>query len=313
MTGTFDTFDDVAFHEWACAVSCVIPQSIISTGSIFAIYRNLQLRNGSFWLILHLAVPQVAKAWLYFLLLLVKQLTSAFHLILYCKLKLFFWSLTDHVVFALLTAIAWDRYSNIVHPLKAMANSARFRKRAPYFAWSIGIILSLPQIFAPFHRNEVESTTGIAVQSNTTHNSHTICSVEQGFLTKLIYLSYITTGLVGPLIISVICYLLIAFTIWRRRKVGQSNSDALEKSKVKIVKMSVTVLLLFVITWVPFAIDGQLETFNTFSKNDTQNKVIYRYICVVLYCIGAVAVPSIYASFSPEFRRSFKTVFHCSV
>ena len=219
------TFDEVVFHEWARAVFCVITQSIVPTGSMLAIYRNSQLRNGLFWLILHLAVPQVAMAWIYFLLLLVKQLTSAFHLILYCKLKYFFWSLTDHVVFALLTAIAWDRYSNIVHPLKAMANSARFRKRAPYFAWSINIIMSLPQFFAPFRTNKAENTTGMAVQYNMGRNSYTVCSVEKGILSKLLPLSYITTELVGPLIISAICYLRIALAIWRRRKVGQSNSD----------------------------------------------------------------------------------------
>lgn len=305
MTGTLTISDTLS---WLCSVFCVFTETVVSVAVILAIIRNSQLRNGSFWLILHLTIPQIARAWCYFFLMLAKELISAFNIHLYCKLMYFCWSVTDHTAFIILTAIAWDRYSNIVHPLKAMATAEKFRKRAPYFAWGTSVFFSLPYIFSPLHTSRAENKF-LNISSNQEQVDD--CVLETGIYSKVFSLTYIVTGFLGPLMISAICYFCVGRVIWKRRIVGQPNTSPTEKSKLKIVKMSVVVLLLFFFTWAPFAIGKTLEAFKILSGTYTVKKLTSMAVGISLMCVGTVAIPISYAWFSPEFRQSFKKVLYC--
>ena len=308
MTGTLTVWSTLT---WVCSIFCVGFGSTVPVSVAVAIYRNRQLRNGSFSLILQLTVTQVVKAWCYLLLIIAKNTDFNYqsNVILFCKLEYFVWSVTDHTAFAILTAIAIDRYSNIVHPLKAMTTSAKFRKRAPYLAWASSIVLSFLYTFTA--QRSTEGEVGLDI-NNASRTQFGLCIFETGALPKAFSLTYILTGFIGPVVISAYCYLWIARTIWKRRVLSHTKTSSLERSKVKIIKMSFVVLLLFVFTYAPIAIGNVFEAYGIVRRTYTVKKFIGETVSMALLCLGSVSIPVIYAWFSREFRQSFKEVFCCA-
>ena len=221
------------------------------------------------------------------------------------KFSLYPWLVTDEASFAILTAIALDRYINIVYPLKAMTIASSLRKRVPFVAWCLALVFSLPVFFA-YGASEVETKGPIPLKSNRTTPAWVSEMVDFG---KAAFVTSICAGFLGPCLISMICYVRIGHVIWARRKKFPSSFSNQQKSKLKIVKISFTVLLLGELTWSPFAIGIVFDIFGE------QNEVhtIYMSVTSGLLFFGGVIIPFVYAIISLEFPESFKEILCCKL
>ncbi|XP_073451191.1 C3a anaphylatoxin chemotactic receptor-like [Aquarana catesbeiana] len=139
-----------------------------------------------------------------------------------------------------LVAISVDRWILVVHPMWAR-NHRRIK-----MAWMICLaiwMLSFVMCLYP-----------IINRKHDTFNNRTLCYSE-GHLREPFYLTYAIFGFLIPLIIICICYIHLAFAV--------KNIRFSEVSR-KTIKMSISVIVVFFITWAPYHIIGvtQLYTYN---------------------------------------------------
>ncbi|XP_040177491.1 C3a anaphylatoxin chemotactic receptor-like [Rana temporaria] len=143
-----------------------------------------------------------------------------------------------------LVAISVDRWILVVHPVWAR-NHRRIRMAwmICLAIWMLSFLMCLPEaIYKRYH----------------TSNNRTFCYSEP-HIRKPFYFTCAIFGFLIPLIIICICYIHLAFTVQNIRfsQVGR-----------KTIKISISIIVVFFITWAPFHIIGVTRLY-------TDNWVLY--------------------------------------
>lgn len=287
----------------------VVVGTVCQIAVIIALRRNRNLRDGPFSLISHLTYVQVIKHWISLPIGAVAAATKDSGIL--CKFSIYSWFVTDHSAFILLTTIALDRYINIVHPFKAVTMASSFRRRAPFFAWFLAMVIPLPLILPCCNETIERNNTTESGPSNFTLKVFP-CLNHIGDAGKLTVLSSVSAGIVAPTVLSSMCYMRIGHVIWTRRKKIPSSFGNQHRSKLKLVKMAFTVLILGELTWSPLAIGILLEMYQVIIWSSVLTQV---YMCIAsnFLFLGGILIPAVYASFSPEFRESLMRVFRLKI
>ncbi|XP_073451189.1 C3a anaphylatoxin chemotactic receptor-like [Aquarana catesbeiana] len=150
----------------------------------------------------------------------------------YCKMLFFILILNMYTSVFTLVAISVDRWILAVHPV--WARNHRRIKIAWMIClaiWMLSCVMCLPEAFYRKH--------------DTSHN-RTSCYLEP-HIREPFYLTCAMFGFLIPLIIICICYIHLAFAV--------KNIRFSEVSR-KTIKMSISVIVVFFITWAPYHIFG---------------------------------------------------------
>lgn len=216
-----------------------------------------------------------------------------------CKLLPFAQSLTISVSVFTLCAIAFDRFFAIFRPLKRVI-TFRVAKGIISSTWLSSVIISGPQLY-------VSTTTGEKglahckekwdppFDENTAPRDYTIA------LFVMLYAL--------PLTLIASLYTIIMFKLWRRQAPGQelsSNQENKDKTNKKVLKMLVTVVIVFALSWLPLYV----RMFVMFAESA-------RYVCGLPYDMDFLTLflghansavnPYIYVIFNENYRRGFRT------
>ena len=216
-----------------------------------------------------------------------------------CKLLPFAQSLTISVSVFTLCAIAFDRFFAIIRPLKRVI-TFRAAKGIISATWLSSVIVSGPQLY-------VSTTTGEKglaqckekwdppFDKNTAPRDYTIA------LFAMLYAL--------PLSLIASLYTFIMFKLWRRQAPGQelsSNQENKDKTNKKVLKMLVTVVIVFALSWLPLYV----RMFAMFAESA-------RYACGLPYDMDFLTLflghansavnPYIYVIFNENYRRGFRT------
>ena len=113
-----------------------------------------------------------------------------------------------------------------------------------------------------------------------------------------------------PLTVIASLYTVIMLKLWRRKAPGQeltSNQENKEKTNRKVLKMLVTVVIVFALSWLPLYV----RMFVMFAESD-------RYACGLPYDMDFLTLflehansavnPYIYVIFNENYRRGFRSV-----
>jgi neuropeptide S receptor len=154
----------------------------------------------------------------------------------------------------------------------------------------------------------------------------TQCWIELGepFRWQL-YMTLVSTVLFFiPAIIITLCYAIIVKTIWAKgsykmpkdRK-NRKNSDEgdrnsrrassrgiIPRAKVKTVKMTFVIVIVFIACWSPYIVFDLLQVFDKISR--TQTNIAMASFIQSLAPLNSAANPLIYCLFSTQFMRAFK-------
>lgn len=120
-----------------------------------------------------------------------------------------------------------------------------------------------------------------------------------------------------PLILIVVCYSLIGFRVWNRNAPGIFKSNGIiHKSKVKVIKMLLVVVILLALSWLPlYAVNLKL-VFSPPSLDDMYTvTLLYDYLVPMSQWLGLANSginPIIYCLFSRRIRTRIKVMFTCS-
>ena len=136
--------------------------------------------------------------------------------------------------------------------------------------------------------------------------------MEEGYFLGAIFLACYSL----PLILISICYTLIALRVWNRDAPGIVNtSQAIYRSKVKVLKMLVVVVIMFAFSWLPlYASNMRLYFGPELVDTSTEFVLLSQIILPIAQWLGSAnscVNPIIYCFFSKKFRRGFQEFIHC--
>ena len=268
---------------------------------VVVIFRAKKLRSVMNRFVLHLAISDLIVCSLCIPLFLVVNFkfvgnpTSS--RIASCKLTRFLQYLAPEASMTLLITIGLNRHRAVVHPLHMMTYSTA--NKLIFAAWLYAIVVVTPSLYL----TEVKRLTA---------NSPTVycATIPATTLLGRIYVLFLGTfGYLIPLTALVVLYGKIYKTVWLRQKnnLGQSIPvKAHIQSRKKVLKMFLTVILMFLITWLPLIIYiGAIEsTIRSPSHTD--------HVRLITYSVGlcnSICNPFIYALFNPKFRAECKDLY----
>lgn len=113
-----------------------------------------------------------------------------------------------------------------------------------------------------------------------------------------------------PFIAMTIAYCVICNKLWTRKLIGELNHSGKKilESRKKVVKMLVTVLLLFVVCWLPVQILSFLADYS-----NVDIPVPLFFVCFFVMHAHPAINPCVYVIFCENFRDGFKMALKCYV
>ncbi|ELU12738.1 hypothetical protein CAPTEDRAFT_120085 [Capitella teleta] len=204
-----------------------------------------------------------------------------------------------------LAAVAFDRYLAICRTLQVTLTSRASR-----------LILVSIWVWAP----AIMTPWAIYYKQQPYSSSVDICrqvwplpDMERWFFLGVIFLTCYTI----PLAFISAFYVLISCRVWHRNAPGvHSSSQVIHKSKVKVLKMMIVVVILFAFSWLPlYSVTVRLYFGPPLDERSTEFGLIYQIIVPVAQWLGlsnSCVNPIIYCFFSNKFRTGFKDLcIHC--
>lgn len=221
-----------------------------------------------------------------------------------CKIARFFQYLSPEASMTLLITIGWNRHQAVVNPLNIM--TYRTANRLIIAAWFYALVVVSPSLYlTQLKQTPIDPST---------NESLTYCAtIPATTLSGLVYVMFL--GLVGyiiPLASLIILYGKIYKTVWRRRsgQLGDSRPvEAFIRSRKKVLKMFLTVIFVFLLTWLPLLL--YISAIEWTIKSSSTHVDYVRLITYSLGLCNSVCNPFIYALFNAKFRAGCKEM--CSV
>lgn len=216
-----------------------------------------------------------------------------------CKMVVFLQSVSVASSVLTLLVITKDRFVAIIFPFHARMewNTARIILAV---IWVVALGVMAPLIYAT------------RVQSG--ENGYEICyedwapafdrnNAPKNYTVVLFVTLYLT-----PLITMAVLYSIIARKLWRRKQVGEqvTNVDPAQTSRKKVIKMLITVVVLFAACWLPlyvyqFIAFFALHRFPCFDYN-----YIFYFTSLFLSHANSAINPFLYALFNKNYRNGFR-------
>lgn len=275
---------------------------------ICVVYRNRRLRTPTNYLITNMAVSD-------FLMTIIAMTPSAVTFITNdnswfggwlglatCKLLGFGSGATMAASIFTLTAIAIERFNAIVFPLRSTMRSGN-TKWVLTAVWLASTVVMLPMLFVLVVKKDGGS---YFCQENWDSPLDSKSSPVIFTLAVFIILYAI------PLVLITLLYACVVYTVWFRQIPGNTNRSMKKlqlKVRKNVVKMLITVVVVFAIFWLPMHVLQLLLSFsNAFPCYFPQS--VYLVSLFLAHSTGAVNF-LIYVIFSEDYKQGFKGLFRC--
>ncbi|XP_067105559.1 gonadotropin-releasing hormone receptor-like [Osmerus mordax] len=204
--------------------------------------------------------------------------------------------------------ISLDRQSAILNPL-AINKARRRNKFMLTVAWLMSIALSVPQLLI-FHNVTI-----------TFPEEFTQCTTRGSFFKHWHETAYnmftFSCLFLLPLVIMITCYTRILIEISRMMKDNFSSNEVhlrrsknnVPKARMRTLKMSIVIVLSFIICWTPYYLLG---LWYWFFPEDLEGKVSHSltHILFIFGLFNACLDPIIYGLFTIHFRKGLKRYYH---
>ncbi|RWS29452.1 tachykinin-like peptides receptor 86C [Leptotrombidium deliense] len=227
---------------------------------------------------------------------------------MYCSINNFVANLTVACSVFTIAATSVDRYLAIVHPLKPHL-SKRTIASIVSLIWIFASFLSLPNLIYskaityPYAGRE-ERTVCFLLWPD---GPPAFSSLDYIYNIMFLILTYAL-----PMILMAIMYTLIGRVLWGSQGIGEETSIQREviRSKQKIVKMLIVVVIIFAICWLPY----HIYFVYTHHVPDVVNRAYIQHVYLAFYWLAmsnSMYNPLIYVWMNKRFRNYFKRVLLC--
>ncbi|XP_023725486.1 neuropeptide SIFamide receptor isoform X2 [Cryptotermes secundus] len=205
-----------------------------------------------------------------------------------------------------LVAISVERCLAICYPLKWQMTS-RACRLVLLIIWAFSLIITLPwAIFFRLHPLEDGSDIQICTELWPTPESGNIYFV----------VAHLVMCYLFPLTLISVCYLLIWRRVCRRTLPGEPHSRGgvvdlmIHRSKVKVIKMLLVVVVSFALSWLPLYVLFTMVKFGGHPSSETEEAIIHALLPIAqwLGASNSCVNPILYAFFNRKFRTGFKAI-----
>nr|UPH84402.1 tachykinin receptor long subtype [Haliotis discus hannai] len=224
----------------------------------------------------------------------------------YCRFSMFISPCAISVSVLTFTAIAIDRYMAIIHPLRPRL-TGRIVLTIIVAIWKASFLLSLPNLLyssiylQPFKDGSSRSICFLQWPDG----SNTQSKSDMGYNILLMILNYFL-----PMVTLAGTYARIGWELWGSKAIGETIPMQAEriKSKRKVVKMMMVVVVIFAVCWLPthlYFIIGNIRT-------DVAYFSYIQQIYLLIYWLAmsnSMYNPIIYCWMNARFRQGFLRFF----
>ncbi|XP_051831447.1 substance-P receptor [Antechinus flavipes] len=288
---------------WAAAYSVIVVTSVVGNVVVmWIILAHKRMRTVTNYFLVNLAFAEASMA----AFNTVVNFTYAIHNewyygLFYCKFHNFFPIAAVFASIYSMTAVAFDRYMAIIHPLQPRL-SATATKVVICVIWSLALLLAFPQGY--YSTTEDMPNRVVCMIEWPEHPSKAYEKVYHICVTVLIYFL--------PLLVIGYAYTMVGITLWASEIPGDSSDRYHEQvsAKRKVVKMMIVVVCTFAICWLPFHIFFLLPYINPELYMEKFIQQVYLAI-MWLAMSSTMYNPIIYCCLNDRFRIGFKHAFRC--
>ena len=223
-----------------------------------------------------------------------------------CKLAPFLGEVSTAVSTQSLVLMAVDRFGAVLFPLRSPLISTKLCRFFIPATWIVAMAVWSPYLFV-FKLAEYPGGLLCVRQWNEAFGE--TLSPANYFLAVIIVLFYI------PLVLIAILYLTILFKLKSQKIPGEQSVNAREqreKRERNVLKMSIAIVLVFAICWLPFSTCVLLFLFPTDSTMISSCSFLYFWsIFLFLACSNCAINPCICFIFSGNYRQGLKNLLSC--
>ncbi|XP_055849766.1 cardioacceleratory peptide receptor [Episyrphus balteatus] len=219
-----------------------------------------------------------------------------------CKIIRFSQVCVTYASTYLLVALSIDRYDAITHPMN-FSKSWKRARRLVTGAWIISSFLSAPMLYL-YEEKVIQGQTQ--------------CWIDLGEPWRWqVYMSAVSITLFAlPALIITACYAVIVRTIWVKGSLFVPGANAatrrassrgiIPRAKVKTIKMTFVIVIVFIICWSPYIVFDLLQVFGHIPR--TQTNIAIATFIQSLAPLNSAANPLIYCLFSSQIFRTLRRV-----
>ncbi|XP_070494536.1 cardioacceleratory peptide receptor-like isoform X1 [Chironomus tepperi] len=286
-----------------------------NTAVLVTLFINRNRKSRMNFFIKHLAIADLSVGLLNVLTDIIWRITVTWEAgNLACKFIKFTQCLVTYASTYVLVALSIDRYDAITHPMN-FSSSWKRAKLLVISAWIMSALFSTPQFF---------------LYEETLIQGRTQCWIELGESWRWqLYMTLVSIVLfIIPALIISLCYAIIVKTIWekgtymgtkdRTKKNGKSSSTddddrgsrrassrgIIPRAKVKTVKMTFVIVIVFIACWSPYIVFDLLQVFDQIPK--TQTNIAIATFIQSLAPLNSAANPLIYCLFSTQVWKTLR-------
>ncbi|XP_064627956.1 neuropeptide SIFamide receptor-like [Lineus longissimus] len=292
---------------YSFAYSVVFTLAVVGNSLVVSVvYKNPRMHTVTNYFIVNLAIADMLVSVIVLPITLLSNLMYGWRFgAVTCKVIPYLQGTVVSASVNTLAAIAVDRYLAICHTLKCKVSRGT-AKFVILFIWMISAIIMIP--WALFYQHK-----SVQIKNVTLYYCAEIWKNEEdkkSFFLGAIFLTCYTI----PLILITVCYSLIGLKVWNRDPPGvHTRNGVVYRSKIKVVKMLLVVVILFAFSWLPlYAIRVRIffgPEFDKYTSDIVLN--ILNPICQWLGSSNCCVNPLVYCFFSKKYRRGFKIVTMC--
>ncbi|XP_052266982.1 allatostatin-A receptor-like [Dreissena polymorpha] len=268
---------------------------------IFVILKHEQMRNTTNILILNLAIADLC-----FIIFCVPFTATGYVFTqwpfgtAWCKIVHYTIYVCAYASFYTLVLMSFDRYLAVVHPISSMSYRTKWNTLRIIIAlWVIILGGHVPLLF----QNDVISYEYNNELRTTCLNEETIF---EPYSAKVFYGTFFVFGYAVPLSLICILYGFMLKRLLYGAVPGGSKRAEKIRSKKRVTKMVVIVVVIFALCWLPLQIVFMIKHFGMF--NDSVTFVAIQMASNGLAYMNSCVNPILYSFLSEHFRRSFRKI-----
>ncbi|XP_049305337.1 cardioacceleratory peptide receptor isoform X1 [Bactrocera dorsalis] len=301
-----DKLNSFYFYEMEQFAVLWILFTVIVLGNstvLFVLFVNKNRKSRMNYFIRQLAVADLSVGLLHVLTDIIWRITISWRAgNIACKLIRFSQVCVTYSSTYVLVAMSIDRYDAITHPMN-FSKSWRRAKHLVTAAWVVSVIFSLPILFL-YEEKLIQGQMQCWIELGSPEAWQTyMCLVA-------------TTLFILPALIISACYAIIVKTIWAKGSIftsGErcnnnvtsrraSSRGIIPRAKVKTVKMTFVIVIVFILCWSPYIVFDLLQVFGRIPK--TQTNIAIATFIQSLAPLNSAANPLIYCVFSSQVFRT---------
>ncbi|XP_035783587.1 gonadotropin-releasing hormone receptor-like isoform X1 [Anopheles albimanus] len=220
---------------------------------------------------------------------------------LMCRVMAFFRTFGLYLSSFILICISVDRYFAVLQPLKVHPHRAMLMIAG---AWFMSGLCSLPQSFI-FH-----------VETHPNYTQFYQCVTYHFFEEEIYEIIYNVLGMCFmyalPLVVILYCYGSIYYEIFSRtnprnlESFRRSSIDVLGRAKRKTLRMTITIVIVFVVCWTPYYVMSLWYWLDKESAKNVDQRI--QKALFLFACTNSCMNPVVYGIFNVRKKRTKSTV-----